>query len=187
MPDAIPVPPLPQLDTRRLTLRACTPTDAPTIQRLLDDAEVAAGTLRIPHPYPPGAAAEWIGRHPTWWAEGRTAAWAMVERASGGIVGAITLKLARAHRRAEAGYWVARARWGEGFATESLRAVIAVGFDRLDLHRIEAHCYAENAASARVIEKAGMRFEGLVRGAVWRDGVPRDLRLYGILRSDPRA
>jgi [ribosomal protein S5]-alanine N-acetyltransferase len=179
--------PQPRLTTPRLVLRPFAHADAPAVQELLSDAEIAAGTLRIPHPYPAGAAAEWIAGLASKWAEGRFAAWALADAESDQLRGAISLRLSPAHRRAEVGYWVARAAWGQGYATEAVRAMIAYGFDVLHLHRVEGHCYTENPASARVMQRAGMRHEGRVRGAVFRDGVPRDLELYGIIETDPRG
>jgi RimJ/RimL family protein N-acetyltransferase len=190
-PTQPPVAPAPQpwltTHSSRLVLRPFTPHDAPTVQVLLSDAEIAAGTLRIPHPYPAGAAAEWIAGLAPKWAEGRFAAWALADAGSDEPRGAISLRLAPAHQRAEVGYWVARAAWGQGYATEAVRAIVAYGFDALGLHRIEGHCYTDNPASARVMQRAGLRHEGRVRGAVVRDGVPRDLELYGIVRTDPRG
>ncbi|MEX2182691.1 MAG: GNAT family protein [Gemmatimonadaceae bacterium] len=178
--------PLPSLHTPRLTLRAFTPDDAQRVQALLDDPQVAEGTLAIPSPYPEGAASAWIASHAAKWAAGRLAVWAMVANTDGQVVGALSLRVTAAHRRAEAGYWVARVAWGKGYASEALRAAIAFGFDTLGLHRIEAHHFSSNPASGRVMEKVGMRHEGHVREPVFRAGVARDLELYGILRTDPR-
>jgi ribosomal-protein-alanine N-acetyltransferase len=182
----MPTAPLPTLRTARLALRAFTLADAPAVQHALSDAEIAAGTLRIPHPYPDGAAVEWITGLAPKWEEGKLATWALADVATDAVLGAMSLRITAAHHRAEVGYWVARPSWGQGLATEALRAVLAHGFDAMGLHRIEAHHYVENAASGRVMQRVGMTREGLVRGAVWRDGVPRDLELYGMLRTDPR-
>jgi RimJ/RimL family protein N-acetyltransferase len=178
--------PQPTLDTRRHHLRPFTVDDAPRVQTILGDAEVARRTLMIPHPYPEGAALQWMATHAEAWRTGKNATWAVVRHFDGLLVGTISLRLALAHRRAEAGYWVAREAWGEGIATEALGAILRWGFETLSLHRVEAHHFSENPASGRVMVKAGMRHEGRVRGAVWRDDVPRDLELYGILRTDPR-
>jgi ribosomal-protein-alanine N-acetyltransferase len=69
---------------------------------------------------------------------------------------------------------------------EAVRAVLAHAFDDLGLHRIEAYCKVENAASARVMEKVGMAFEGVLRAYVWKDGRPRDVKMYSILAPDWR-
>lgn len=185
MTDMLPVlPVLPVLRTARLVLRPFTLDDAPAVQGLLSDREVAKQTLTIPHPYPDGAAAEFIAKHADWLAAGKQFIWAITR--DGEIVGAMGLHLVPAHRRAEVGYWIARAAWGQGIATEALRAVIAQGFDVLGLHRIDAQHYQENPASGAVMRKAGMTHEGRLRGVVFRDGAPRDNEIYSILRTDPR-
>lgn len=80
------------------------------------------------------------------------------------------------NRRGELGYVLDPAFWSQGYATETTRLLLELGFDGLGLHRIAATCHPDNAASARVLEKAGMRFEGrlvghmLVRGS-WRDSL----------------
>jgi len=177
---------LPVLSTPRLTLRPFTAADAIRVQACLSDKAVSDGTLTIPHPYPDGAAAGWIATHAEKWASGRLAVWAIVQNSDDVVAGAISLRITATHRRAEAGYWIAHESWGQGVATEALRSVITFGFDALDLHRIEAHHFSENPASGRVMQKVGMLHEGRVRGAVFRAGAPRDLELYGLLRTDQR-
>jgi ribosomal-protein-alanine N-acetyltransferase len=178
--------PLPTLRTERLVLRAVVPGDLERVEQLLSDREVAEGTLTIPHPYPKGGSQEWFAMQGPKWSDGRMATWAMARAADDLITGVMSLRIVVPHKRAEAGYWVARDAWGGGFATEALRAVLQWGFDTLGLHRIEAHHFSTNPASGRVMQKAGMTHEGHVRGAVHRHGVPRDLELYGMLASDPR-
>lgn len=178
--------PLPVIPADRLVLRPFAPADAPQVQRYLSDASVSRQTLTVPHPYPEGAADEFIAGHAPAWAAGKSATWAITRREDGALVGAIGLKIVRAHRRAEVGYWIAAPEWGKGYATEATRAAIAFGFDELGLHRIEAHHYLENPASGQVMRNAGMIPEGVHRGVVWRDGVPRDLASFAILRTDPR-
>ncbi len=180
----MPAASLATLRTQRLTLRPFVAGDAPVVQALLSERAVAEQTLTIPHPYPEGAAAEFIGRHAEWIAAGKHLVWAITM--NGAIVGAMGLHIVAAHRRAEVGYWIARTHWGQGIATEALRAVLAHGFDVIGLHRIDAQHYKENPASGAVMRKAGMTHEGRLRGVVFRDGVPRDNELYAMLRSDPR-
>lgn len=178
---------VPRIEAGRIALRPFTPDDAETVEVLIDDAEVAAGTLTIPHPYPKGAARPWIEAQVESYRAGKSITWAVVTAPADQLLGAISVRLTPAHHRAEIGYWIARASWGNGYATDAVRAVLAFGFEKLELHRIDAHHFVENPASGRVMLKAGMRSEGRRRGAVWRDGVPRDLEEYAILRSDPRG
>jgi RimJ/RimL family protein N-acetyltransferase len=141
----------------------------------------------IPFPYPEGAAAEWIATHAELWETGKLATWAITRTDGDLVVGALSLRMTAAHRRAEAGYWVAPEYWGQGYATEALRAAVDWGFDVHGLHRIDAHHFVENPSSGRVMRKVGMQHEGRLRGVVFRAGVPRDFELYAILRTDPRA
>ena len=83
----------------------------------------------------------------------------------GCLVGSCWVGLLRHRvRTAGIGYMIDPVRWGNGYATEVTRALLRAGFDQLGLHRIRGLCVVANAASARVMEKAGMRREArLVR------------------------
>ncbi len=65
--------------------------------------------------------------------------------------------------QARIGYALNPQYWGQGYATETARALLTFGFEKLGLHRIYAPCVPGNAASARVLEKSGMRAEGHFR------------------------
>jgi RimJ/RimL family protein N-acetyltransferase len=100
---------------------------------------------------------------------------AVVVCAAGDLVGAVHLgETSRAHRRGEMGYVLAQVHWRMGYATEAATAVLRFGFDEVGFHKITATCDPDNVASARVLEKIGMQYEGhlrrhlLIRGQ-WRD------------------
>ncbi|NJC82695.1 GNAT family N-acetyltransferase [Planosporangium mesophilum] len=100
---------------------------------------------------------------------------AVVVHATGDLVGAIHLEeTSRAHRRGEMGYVLAQPHWRRGYATEAAAAILRFGFDEVGLRKITATCDPDNVASARVLEKIGMQYEGhlrqhlLIRGQ-WRD------------------
>jgi ribosomal-protein-alanine N-acetyltransferase len=84
----------------------------------------------------------------------------LIER-DGAVIGSTGLH-PHAAQLAETGYILARAAWGHGYATEACRAMIDLGA-RLGFVRVEAQCHASHLPSARVLEKAGMRFEGVLR------------------------
>jgi [ribosomal protein S5]-alanine N-acetyltransferase len=85
---------------------------------------------------------------------------------------------------AELGFEMAPAHWGRGYATEAAGALLGFGFEEWRLHRVSAHCIAENAGSARVLEKVGMRAEGRLRESEYFKGRWWDVLLFGMLRSD---
>jgi ribosomal-protein-alanine N-acetyltransferase len=88
---------------------------------------------------------------------------------------------------AEIGYELDPRYWGRGYATEAARAMLRFGFEELRLHRITAWCVSENRASARVLEKLGMRREGHLRESEWMQGRWWDTLLYAIVDQDWRA
>jgi len=177
------LPPQAELASARLRLRPFQAADAARVQVLIDDPEIAGNTLTIPHPYPAGLAERWIAGHADDWAAGRKGVWAVC-LAEGELIGAAGLHLEPAHKRAELGYWIARAHWGHGFATEAVRLLVEHAFDTLALERVFAHHFPWNPASGRVLEKAGLRREGLLRAHVQKDGCAADNVLYGLARAD---
>lgn len=87
-------------------------------------------------------------------------------------------------REAEIGYELDPEHWGRGYATELCRALLRFGFAEAGLHRVSATCLAENAASARVLEKAGMRREGRLRENEWMRERWWDTLLFGVLEDE---
>ena len=157
-----------------LTLRRFTLDDAPAVQALASAYEVALNTLMIPHPYPEGAAAEWIANHVD------THTFAIDD---GQLVGTIGLMM-KGDDIAEIGYWIGVPFWNRGYASEAARQILRYGFEECNLHRIFAGCYARNPASGRVLEKIGMTFEGTLRQHIKKWGEYLDVRYYGILRDE---
>ncbi len=174
----------PTLRTARLVLRPFTQADAPHVRRLADDAEIAANTLTIPHPYPEGAAETWIATHAPGVAQGIKAVFAITDAASGELLGAIGLEIEPAHDRAELGYWIGRPFWGRGIATEAAREVLAYAFSNLGLARVLARHFPHNPASGQVLQKLGMRHEGTLRSSIVKGGRRLDEIVYGILREE---
>ena len=171
----------PVLSTARLLLRPFLPTDADDVQRLAGEREIAENTLTIPHPYPDGAAAEWIATHAPAWAEGRLATFAVTLAEEGTLVGAVGLDIHRADLRAELGYWIGKPWWSRGYATEAGHAVLEFGFGPLGLHRIMARHFLRNPSSGRVLQKLGMQREGVLRHHVLKWGTFEDLAVYSVL------
>ena len=179
--------PQPTLDTARLRLRPFTPADAPDVQRYAGDRDVAATTLSIPHPYPEGAAERWIGTHAAKYADGRLASFAITERESGALVGAIGLHLEPAHGRAELGYWIGKPFWRRGYATEAGQVMLRFGFEALGLNKIHAAVFLKNPASDRVLKKLGMTWEGRLREHDLKWGAYEDIDVYAILAREWEA
>jgi len=176
----------PVLETPRLILRPFELSDASAVQRLAGAREIAAMTRTIPHPYPDGAAEEWIRKHGPAFERGTHVTFAVTRRNGAEVVGAAGLAIDRTHERAELGYWIGVPYWNRGYATEAARRIIAYGFSDLGLNRIFATHLPRNTASGRVMQKAGMRFEGVLRQHIRKWGVFEDVAVYGILAEEYR-
>lgn len=174
----------PSLDTDRLRLRAFEMTDVPEVSRLAGDRAIAATTQNIPHPYETDMAEKWIARHQPAFESGEATSFAIIARESDALLGAIGIHVRQEHRCGEIGYWIGKPYWGRGYATEAGHAVLLYGFEQLDLNRILARYFSENLQSGRVMEKLGMKYEGLLRQHVRKWGAFVDVVIWGILRSE---
>lgn len=174
--------------TERLLIREFAPEDAtavlayhrdPRYQRFYPDGEHSEETARA-----------FVQRFLDWQSEApRTRfQWAAVLPGTGELVGncGIRRDAADAHE-ADIGFELAPEHWGRGYATEMGRWLLRFGFETLGLHRVHAHCVAENESSARVLEKIGMRPEGRLRDKVRMRGRYWDVLLFGILEEEWRA
>lgn len=113
---------------------------------------------------------------------------AIVLRQNDRLIGNCGIRKATAEAwEAELGYEIDPRHWGRGYATEAARRMLGFAFDNLELHRVWASCIAENVASARVLEKLGMRREGHLRQNQWLKGHWHDSYVYAILEQEWRA
>jgi RimJ/RimL family protein N-acetyltransferase len=174
----------PLIETPRLLLRPFDLTDGPAVQQLAGAKEVANATALIPHPYPDGAAEQWIATHASEWAAHRVLSLAVALKANGALIGSMGLTIAEEHARAELGYWIGVPFWRNGFATEAASALTDFAFRVLQLNRVQAHHYASNPASGRVLLKVGMRREGTSPKMMFKNGRFEDVVFYGALRRD---
>ena len=168
------------LETARLRLRPYTNLDVLELVPLIGAREVAATTLRIPHPYTEKDAREFIEATQN----DSECRLAIIQRSDERLIGGIGLRFAEQHQHAELGYWLGVPYWGKGYATEAARETMRYGFEDLHLHRIFASHFKDNLASARVLKKLGMRYEGCQREHIRKWDQFIDSELYGMLRRE---
>lgn len=171
------------LESDLARMRPIEKVDIATIQRLAA-AEAIAKNTYVPHPYPPGAAAEFVNKAREQWRADEAYVFAIIERTSDEFAGCMGIHPLPQHNRAEVGYWIGLPYWGRGLATAALRLIIRFGFDELKLNRIAAGHFPHNPASGRVMQKANMRYEGVLRGALLHQDSYKDEVRYAILRAD---
>jgi RimJ/RimL family protein N-acetyltransferase/catechol 2,3-dioxygenase-like lactoylglutathione lyase family enzyme len=166
-----------------VTLRHWRPDDAAELAPLADDRRVWRN-LRdaFPHPYGIEDARRFIGMAKAMQPETYYAI-----ELEGRLAGAIGYTLHGDVERvgAEVGYWVAARYWGRGVATAAVLALSRLAFARHpELRRLYAVPFSWNAASARVLEKAGYRLEGTLRQSALKDGSVVDQWMYALLRDE---
>ena len=174
-----------EIETPRLILREFTPEDFADVHAYASRTDTVRYTDWGPNTQ--AQTREFLDRKIVRRNEQPRMTWdlAAQSRAAGRVIGTVSITITReSHREAEVGYVFHPDHWGRGYATEATRALLAFGFGELKLHRIYATCDPKNRASARVLEKAGMRYEGHLRDHLIQRGAWRDSLLYAALEQD---
>ena len=152
---SLPHHPPPDLSTERLVLRQPGPSDTGAVVAIANDEEIARNLARMPYPYRLGdfryfldqvVAGEWV--------------WLIQSRETGEAIGMIGLTPDDVPTSLILGYWLGRAHWGQGFATEAAGAVNGFARDTLACTRIRAGHFTHNPASGQVLEKLGFVVTG---------------------------
>lgn len=173
-----------RLVTERLTLRLLELGDAEAIERLASEKEVADTTMNIPHPYPLGSAAGFIQSRHEAAMHGDGYSFAVTLTEGGTFLGIVGLNIDKRNNKADLGYWIGRAYWGQGYCTEAAARVVQYAFEQLKLNKVFAAALTRNPASSRVMEKIGMKFEGILREHLCKEGQYEDVKCYGLLRGE---
>lgn len=174
----------PTLHTPRLTLRPPRREDAPaTFAAYAQDADVTRFLVWQPHRTLADTEA-FMERLLAATASGKQHSWILERPDDGAVLGSFALRLDG--HKADVGYLLARAAWGQGLMTEALRAVIGFAWTLPQVQRVWAVCDVDNPASGRVMEKAGMQYEGRLRAWSFHPNVsaaPRDCLCYAVVRG----
>jgi len=175
---------LPILETERLYLRCLQKNDAAAVFDYARDPEMTHYTLWAYHKNLEDAEF-YIDQMLASYSAGKPTPWAVVLKESKRVIGtAGFIRWDSVHGRGEIGYAIGRKWWGRGYAVESSQAGLTFGFKTLHCNRIEAMCDVHNVASARVMEKIGMRYEGILREYLYAQGSYRNVKIYSILRKE---
>lgn len=175
---------MPVLQTQRLVLRRLAMRDAQDIFDYSRDAEVARHVLWAAQ-RDISEAREYIRYMTRRYRADEPSSWGIEEKASGRIIGTIGyMHYDPDNNSCELGYSLARRAWNRGYMTEALRRVIDYSFEALDVNRIEAQHELDNPASGRVMEKCGMKREGVLRQRLYNKGKYVDVALYSVLKSE---
>ena len=146
------------------------------------DAEVAKYMTWRPHESVEETR-DYVQRCISLWKDGSAYAWIITRKEDGRLIGMIESRIRNFSM--DVGYVLARAHWGQGYMPEAARAVVDWGLSQDAIFRVWASCDVDNSALARVMEKIGMRREGILRRWVIHPNIseePRDAYCYSIVK-----
>jgi ribosomal-protein-alanine N-acetyltransferase len=176
---------LPTIETTRLVLRPLTMADDEAIYAYGSDPEVSKYVSFDTHRSIDDARVFLRTTLDNYAAGEDPAGFGIVLKDQGFLIGTIGyLNWNNDHKRIEIGYAISRSYWNHGYVSEAATGLISYFFRHSDLMRIEARCRLENTASARVLEKAGMKFEGILRKQMLFKGEHHDMKMYSIIRDE---
>ena len=171
------------LETSRLLLRLPVLDDVDAIfQKHAQDQEVTKYLVWRPHTNII-TTKEFIHRCIQCWQDETAFPWIVVRKGDDELVGMIEMRIDKFS--ADLGYAIAREYWGNGYATEMTQAVIEWAISQENIFRVWATCDIENTASARVVEKAGMQREGILRRYIIHPNIseePRNSYCYSFVK-----
>jgi RimJ/RimL family protein N-acetyltransferase len=178
-----------RIRSRRLLLRPFEPADVEDAWELLRLPEVARHMLRGTFDRAGAeAAVRQMAAETRLAEEGDYLTFAVVLPDTGRVIGEISLLLrSKANRGAEVGFEFHPGHHGRGLATEAVTELLDVGFAEFGLHRIFGRCSVRNTASARLMERLGMRREAHLLGTRWVKGEWRDEFHYAVLADEWRV
>jgi ribosomal-protein-alanine N-acetyltransferase len=172
--------------TERLVLRRYTHDDIPDVLKFASQPSVAKVTSkRIP------ATKEGVKKYVDLqnsyqpFEKDKVFELAIERKEDGKVIGLLGL-IYQDHGQGEMGWALGVEYRGQGYATEAARALMDYGFNSMGLHRIHADTSTDNLAAWRIMERLGMRREGLLRGAVYEEGKWVDRYVYGMLADEWR-
>ena len=174
------------IETERLRLRPFSRGDVDAVHAYRSREDVAR--FLFDEPMSREACAEAVQARvgqTSWAEEGDKILLAVERKADAAMIGEVVLVLRSVQsRQAELGYIFNPDHYGQGYATEAGKALLAVGFDGAGIHRIYARCHAHNAASRRVMERLGMRQEAHFREHRFAKGVWDEELICALLEDE---
>lgn len=178
--------PLPTISGSGFVLRPFCPLDAVSLQKHLNNKDVARDVTHIPYPYTIDHARAWV-KAASRTAGKRSKRVDFVIDVDGEVAGSVAFINLDGHK-AQVSMWVSPVYWRRGLATSALRHLVQFGFDALGLVRIYAYHYSENIKTRGVLEKAGFIYEG-THAKEWRKVLYGEVRLfdssyYSIVKAD---
>lgn len=178
---------MPQFDGERIYLRKISLSDTADMYEYSKDSEVTKYLLWEEHSSMSVTGMYLLSLQKDY-LKGKHSEWAIIYKPDNKMIGTVGFtRIDSENLIGELGYVISRSYWGMGIAKEAAEILLSLGFDYLELERIEIRYMAENLASGRVGEKLGMKYEGTLRRSMLVKGKFRDISLSSILREEYRS
>jgi ribosomal-protein-serine acetyltransferase len=176
-----------ELTDGKITLRPYHPRDIEaTYEAIRESLAELAPWLPFAHSdYSRRESRDWIKQRPKDWEKGVAYEFAIFDAGDGAMLGGCGLNgVDKINYRANLGYWVRTGRTGQGIATAATQMLAKWGFEKLKLKRIEILVAVSNRRSLRVAEKAGAKFEGVLRNRINLNGKNEDAAMYSLIPGE---
>jgi ribosomal-protein-alanine N-acetyltransferase len=171
------------ITTDRLFLRRFELSDAQRVSELCNNYNLYKSTLNLPYPYSIECAVSWIQTHEDNLNNNRSFQFAITDKSTDELYGAIGISNNQTHKNGEFGYWIGEEYWNKGYATEATKAIIEFVFVEQHYHKVYGRHFASNPGSGRVMQKVGMVQEGVLLQHMYKEGEFEDLVLYAIINT----
>ncbi len=177
---------IPRLETERLKLRAVFPSDTQAIFEIYSDPKVAEFYDFLPH-QSLGETRDLINRFTSWFQSNLAVRWAMLRKDTDQLIGTCCFDAFHVNfQSTNLGYNMRSDQWGNGFATEGVKAIIEFAFANGlvgPVNRIQAITDPRNVASEKVLERLGFEKEGTMREYGYWKGCYHDMNLFSLLNT----
>ena len=162
------------IKTKRFVLRPYKKSDKADLIKNINDKDIARFMSKVPHPYRHKDADIFLKKALN--KKRKDGGSNLAIEIDGELVGGC--KVHRDGHQAEIGYWLAKKHWGKGIATEVAKELAKYGFGKMKLKRLTAKVFLPNKASARVLEKNGVKLEGILKKVLAKGGKYYDVYLF---------
>ncbi|MFC8573502.1 GNAT family N-acetyltransferase, partial [Heyndrickxia sporothermodurans] len=138
-------------------------------------------TLHLPYPYRLNDALSWIERHHENFMTDKNYDFAVTDKETGELFGAIALSNNKRFNHGEIAYWIGEHYWGNSYATEAAQSMLQFAFEEKKLHKVFARYFSSNPASGKVMDKIGMKKEGMLKKTCHKR---REVSGFSLLRNN---
>ena len=174
------------LETERLMLIPMTECEEkyyPELARLLNDKDIYENTESLPYPYTEAHAKEYVSGATKRYEKGMLDYMILLKESSQ-LVGGVAFAHQKLNHSGALSFWTGTEFWNLGYCSEAIKRILFQAFTSWEINRIFAYHFLFNKGSEKVMQKNGMKFEGILREYKYKKGQFYDVGLYAILKSD---